>query len=49
MGRKRNPVEPGEFEDPLSNYDPAGLRRRVGAGALRVRGVADADQAFGLH
>ncbi len=22
MGRKRNPVEPGEFEDPLSNYDP---------------------------
>lgn len=21
MGRKRNPVEPGEFEDPLSNYD----------------------------
>jgi CBS domain-containing protein len=22
MGRKRNPVKPGEFEDPLSNYDP---------------------------
>ena len=22
MPRKRNPVEPGEFEDPLSNYDP---------------------------
>jgi len=22
MARKRNPVEPGEFEDPLSNYDP---------------------------
>ena len=22
MGRKRNPVDPGEFEDPLSNYDP---------------------------
>ena len=22
MGRKRNPVEPGEFVDPLSNYDP---------------------------
>ncbi len=22
MGRKRNPVEPGDFEDPLSNYDP---------------------------
>lgn len=22
MGRKRNPVEPGEFEDPLSNYGP---------------------------
>lgn len=22
MSRKRNPVEPGEFEDPLSNYDP---------------------------
>lgn len=22
MTRKRNPVEPGEFEDPLSNYDP---------------------------
>jgi len=22
MGRKRNPVEPGEFEDPLHNYDP---------------------------
>ncbi len=21
MGRKRNPVEPGEFEDPLSKYD----------------------------
>ncbi len=22
MVRRRNPVEPGEFEDPLSNYDP---------------------------
>lgn len=22
MGRKRNPVEPGEFQDPLSNYNP---------------------------
>lgn len=22
MGRKRNPIEPGEFEDPLNNYDP---------------------------
>lgn len=22
MGRKRNPVEPGEFEDPIHNYDP---------------------------